>query len=191
MNEHKITESLIFYSMTIPDNLINLMVNEIEKMDENLFLESKVGKPQDSVLQKNIRNSKISWWYEDHWVTSIFSHYFNIANKNNWEYDLTYLKGIQVTKYENDGKYDWHCDYGTEFDSNHTRKLSATLLISDPNQFQGGDLEFIDYHGRVIVAPKLKGTMIIFDSRLPHRVSPLSVGTRISLVSWMLGPKLR
>ena len=38
---------------------------------------------------------------------------------------------------------------------------------------------------------KSKGTMIIFDSRIPHRVTPVTKGTRISLVAWMLGPKLR
>jgi PKHD-type hydroxylase len=191
MNEHKIAESLVHYPMAIPDDLIDLMTNEVQKINQDLFCESKVGKLEDSMSVKDIRNSKVSWWYEEHWVTSIFSHYFNIANKNNWEYDLTYLKAIQVTKYENNGRYDWHCDYGTEPDSNHTRKLSATLLISDPDEFEGGDLEFIDYHGRVNVAPRLRGTMTVFDSRLPHRVSPLISGTRISLVCWMLGPKLR
>jgi predicted 2-oxoglutarate/Fe(II)-dependent dioxygenase YbiX len=33
--------------------------------------------------------------------------------------------------------------------------------------------------------------MIIFDSRIPHRVTPVTKGKRISLVSWMLGPKLK
>ena len=55
----------------------------------------------------------------------------------------------------------------------------------------GTPMEFIDYHNNLIVAPKSKGTMIVFDSRIPHRVTPVTSGQRISLVTWMLGPKLR
>ena len=39
--------------------------------------------------------------------------------------------------------------------------------------------------------PKEKGTIIVFDSRLPHKVTPVTTGRRVSLVTWMYGPKLR
>ena len=114
-----------------------------------------------------------------------------MANRCNWEYDLTYLNGLQITDYDKDGHYTWHSDYGTSDDQRYTRKLSATLLVTDPSEYEGGELEFIDYHNNLLRSPKEKGTLIIFDSRVPHRVTPVLKGKRTSVVAWMLGPKLR
>lgn len=191
MEYHTIAHAAGYYPLAIPEELIDLIVAEVNNLEFEEFQEATIGPDGSQVIQTQVRNSKTAWWYEDHWVTSIFSHYFNKANRDLWEYDLTYLKGIQVTKYNEGDKYDWHCDYGAELVSEHTRKLSATLLVTDPNEFEGGDLEIIDYHGNNIKMEKSKGTMIIFDSRIPHRVTPVTKGTRISLVAWMLGPKLR
>jgi PKHD-type hydroxylase len=191
MPDHKIAQPAGHYEEIIPSELIDLMVKEVEKMSPDVYSEAKIGTLDDSVFSLEARNSRISWWYEQHWVSSIFSHYFNKVNREFWEYDLTYLEGIQVSTYEVGDHYTWHSDYGTSKDSRHTRKLSASLLITDPSEYEGGDLEFIDYHGNTTQAPKSKGTMIIFDSRIPHRVTPVTKGKRISLVAWMLGPKLR
>jgi len=191
MEQHKFARPVTYFTLAIPEELVDLMVAEVNNIDESSFQDATIGTYEKSVISIETRNSKINWWYEDHWVVSIFSHYFNRANRELWEYDLTYLKGIQITNYEEGDKYNWHCDYGTEPDTNHTRKLSATLLITDPESFEGGDLEFIDYHGNFITAPKTKGTLIVFDSRIPHRVTPVTKGKRTSLVAWMLGPKLK
>lgn len=191
MEEHKIAHPVAHYEYAIPDHLMDSIIKEVDKLGETQYTEASIGSLKDSVLSLEARNSKITWWYEDHWVCSIFSHYFNIVNRNFWEYDLTYLDGIQVTSYEENDHYRWHSDYGTSTDARHTRKLSASLLVTDPNEFEGGDLEFIDYHGNTVVAPRTKGTMVVFDSRIPHRVTPITKGKRVSLVAWMLGPKLR
>lgn len=189
--QHIVAHSVGYYPEVIPCELISLMEKEVKNIDTTLFSPGEVGTYSENSVDLKLRNSKITWWYEDHWVSSIFCHYFNRANRDLWEYDLTFLNGIQITSYDKDDHYTWHSDYGSEPDSNHTRKLSASLLISDPTEFEGGDLEFINYHGKVSPAPRTKGTMIIFDSRIPHRVTPVTKGKRISLVAWMLGPKLR
>ncbi len=191
MTEHKIASCAGHYQEVIPSDLIDLMVKEIDKLEPSVYSEAQIGSLDDPVFHLQTRNSKISWWYEEHWVSSIFSHYFNKVNRAFWEYDLNYLEGIQISTYEKDDHYAWHSDYGTSRDSRYTRKLSASLLITDPSEYDGGDLEFIDYHGNTSVAPKEKGTMIVFDSRIPHRVTPVTRGKRVSLVAWMLGPKLR
>lgn len=191
MEHHNIAHAVGYYPLAIPEELIDLIVAEVNNIEFEQFYESTIGPTGEQTLHPQIRNSKISWWYEDHWVTSIFSHYFNKANRELWEYDLNYLKGIQITKYNEGDKYDWHCDYGAENIAEYTRKLSATLLVTDPTEFEGGDLEIMDYHGNIVKMERSKGTMIIFDSRVPHRVTPVTKGTRISLVAWMLGPKLR
>lgn len=195
MNNHKMAKGVVFYTQKIPDKLVDLMIEELYELERHTNLEemqnAKIGSENSSKLDHSIRNSKLHWWYEDHWACSIFSHYIGIANRNVWEYDLNILQSIQVTIYNEDGHYSWHSDYGTSKDGNFTRKLSASLLLTDPSEYEGGDLEFVDYHNNIIKAPKQKGTMIVFDSRIPHRVTPLTMGKRVSLVTWMHGPKLR
>jgi len=193
MFEHKIAEPVTWYTKVIPDKLIDLMVEELEKINKEEFEVAQIGAGPYTVgvEDMSIRNSKINWWYEDHWVSSIFSHYIALSNKKVWEYDLNRLESIQITTYGSEGHYDWHCDYGTSTNPNFTRKLSATLLVTDPSEYEGGDLTFIDYHGRNVKAPKEKGTMIVFDSRIPHKVSRIKSGKRTSLVTWMYGPKLK
>ena len=189
--EHKISQPIGFFEQCIPSELIDLIVKEVDTINGNNYAKASIGSLSDCQIMEETRNSKISWWYEEHWVSSIFSHYFNKANRDIWEYDLNYLSGIQISRYDANDHYSWHCDYGTSTNAIYTRKLSATLLVSDPSNYEGGDLEFIDYHGNFISAPRKKGTMIIFDSRIPHRVTPVTKGTRLSLVTWMLGPKLK
>jgi len=35
------------------------------------------------------------------------------------------------------------------------------------------------------------GNAMVFDSRVPHRVFPVTEGTRYAVVAWAHGPKLR
>ena len=94
-------------------------------------------------------------------------------------------------KYNIGGKYDWHSDYGVSPKRGVYRKLSMTIQLSDPSEYEGGELEIVDYYNRTHIFPKEKGMFIVFDSRIPHRVCPVTNGTRMSLVGWANGPKLR
>ncbi len=51
---------------------------------------------------------------------------------------------------------------------------------------EGGDLE-LWYGGGVIQIPKNKGLTVIFPSFSMHRVTPITKGTRKSLVLWLGG----
>jgi PKHD-type hydroxylase len=190
-NTHIIAQDpFVFYEQIIPEKLVDLMVEELSQYDST-YVEGQIGDRTNGATFESKRSSKVSWMYEDDWICSIFAHYFHIANKEEWEYELNGLDGIQITRYDVNDHYAWHSDYGTAEDDRYTRKLSATILVTDPSEYEGGDLEFIDYHNNLVVAPRQKGTMVVFDSRVPHRVTPVTKGQRISLVTWMLGPKLR
>jgi PKHD-type hydroxylase len=67
------------------------------------------------------------------------------------------------------------------------RKLSAVLMLSDQNDYEGGELEIRD------VDPiKLnQGSIIIFPSPLFHRVKEVTKGNRFSAVAWAVGPAFR
>lgn len=191
---HRVADQpLIYYRETLPSALVDIMVDELKEMEEfNVpFHDAEVGGDSYGRTDHKVRNSKLNWWPEHHWACSVISHYIGLANRTYWEYDLNLLESIQISVYNKDGHYDWHSDYGTSVKGNWTRKLSASVLVSDPTDYIGGDLEFIDYHGNLVKTPKEKGTIIVFDSRIPHRVTPVTHGRRVSLVTWMYGPKLK
>ena len=82
----------------------------------------------------------------------------------------------------------------------YIRKLSFSIQLSDPEDYVGGELEFkvSNYNSRKrgdfnldepFHAPNKKGTIIIFDSRVKHRVREVKSGVRKSLVGWVVGPR--
>jgi len=70
------------------------------------------------------------------------------------------------------------------------RKLSLSVQLSDPAQYEGCDLEF---HGgnRTETAPRDRGAVIAFPSYVLHRVTPCTKGTRKALVAWTTGPQFK
>ena len=111
-------------------------------------------------------------------------------NQENYQFDVRGLENLQYSVYHGaeGGHYDWHFDYGPE---NPTpRKLSLTLQLTDPAQYEGGDLQF-QLSGQLAVAPRRRGALICFPSFVLHRVTPISSGTRKALVAWATGPDFR
>jgi PKHD-type hydroxylase len=74
--------------------------------------------------------------------------------------------------------------------NNSPRKLSMVLQLSDPSEYDGGDLEFY-VQSEPIKAEKKKGIVYVFPSWVLHRVTPVTRGTRRSLVMWIAGPKFK
>ncbi len=104
-----------------------------------------------------------------------------------YEFELQgFYEGAQVASYAPGGHYDWHMDLGT--DGFSTRKLSMSVQLSAPEDYQGGELEFIATDER---APTTRGSLIVFPSFVVHRIRPVTAGTRWSLVSWISGPAFR
>ena len=94
-------------------------------------------------------------------------------------------ESIQYTEYfDNGGHYDWHQDIGPGELS--IRKVSVTIQLSDSDEYEGGDLEFLR-GATPEQAPRGKGVAVLFPSYLLHRVTPLTGGTRRSLVLWLGG----
>ena len=191
VGDHKIAHSPIIFEDILPDYLLDFIERRVDEIEEEDWETAETGNAEEGGANPESRVCDISWIPEIDWVSTIFTHYFNIANREIWEYDLTELEAIQVTKYDKSHFYGWHSDYGTSSDKALTRKLSMSIVISDPDEYSGGKLQFIDYMGKVQSIDKARGAVVVFDSRTPHRVTPVLKGTRISLVAWFTGPKLR
>jgi len=80
-----------------------------------------------------------------------------------------------------------------EYKIGRVRKLSCTINLNSPGEYEGGNLKF-DYgphsdgerfHECTEIRPQ--GSMIVFPSFLEHQVTPVTSGTRYSLVLWSIG----
>jgi PKHD-type hydroxylase len=140
-------------------------------------------------IVESVRKSKIKWLYpndDSQWLYDKIINMVVEANKTMWNFNLySVIDSIQYTVYsEGGGHYDWHMDIGPGSISH--RKVSVTIQLSDPSEYEGGDLE-LWYGGGVIQIPKNKGLTVIFPSFSMHRVTPITKGTRKSLVLWLGG----
>ena len=179
------------------------------------FQEAQIGRSKinkDGRLDPKIRKTDIAFVEPDgnegNQVNEIAWHYLNQANEINasFNYKIDTFEAVQFTRYRNGGHYDWHRDLQESLISANgvMRKLSLTFCLSDPNKYEGGELQFYNGErprlgytladGTKIEAEQIKedirsqGSVIVFDSRDWHRVTPVTKGTRYSLVCWSVGP---
>jgi len=142
-----------------------------------------------STANDEIRKSKIKWLHHDDksaWVYDKIRDLSIQANNSIWKFNLhTILDSIQYTEYyEDGGHYGWHTDIGPGSISH--RKISVTIQLSDPSEYEGGDFD-LWCGGEFMTAPKKKGSVILFPSFTMHRVTPVTKGVRRSLVLWVGG----
>ena len=113
------------------------------------------------------------------------------VNGNHFGYEgMSITEPAQFTEYPKGGFYDWHMDaeVNCQFEP-PVRKISMTILLSPPSEFEGGDLEFMTEGNK---PPQLlQGQAIFFCSMIRHRVSKVKKGIRRSLVMWFGGPPFK
>ena len=124
-------------------------------------------------------------------ISRVAKNYFNFLNNQFYRYDLKNLFEFQLIKYDVGGNYHWHCDYGISPKRGMSRKLSMSIQLTSSEEYEGGELQVVDYANHTLMIPGDLGTVIVFDSKLPHKVWPVTWGQRISLVGWANGPRLR
>ena len=191
------TNTCCWYETRIPESLMKNILDDLEKVDKNIFIKSEVN-PQNSNIQNSIRKSKNCWIPSTYWIGGFLWHYIMTANKDNFLYDISHIEQdmIQYTHYDKGDYYNWHTDMDI-CDINEpdqlVRKLSFTLQLTNEDEYTGGNLEFADFDDSSyrFLVPKSRGTVIVFDSRTPHRVTPIESGIRKSLVGWVVGKRWR
>ena len=160
----------------------------IENLTSNLEWETAAIGQDDKTKVSNYRKSKIKWCPQNDewsWVYSKLHDMIVESNNSMWKFDLTSMsEQIQYTEYyEGGGHYDWHMDCGIGMQNR--RKVSVTVQLSSPDEYEGGDLDF--NIGTQLTAPRAKGAAVIFPSFYLHRVTPVTKGTRKSFVLWVGG----
>jgi len=171
----------------------------------NITEGKKLSKKEINNVQKKRKSDIV--WMRDRWIYKEIHPYIHEANrKAGWNFEWDFSESCQFTKYGVDQYYGWHCDsweepYNRPDDLNShgkIRKLSVTISLNDPSEYEGGNLEF-DFRNQVDWERNKKskinsckeirprGSIIVFPSFCWHRVAPVTKGTRYSLVIWNLG----
>ena len=215
---------LVYWTFSdLPSEMVDILIKDLKKYDkaiEDSTVRDTVGNPE---YAKDIRKSSNAWIDGSNWVAGFVWYYIMKANRENFMYDIEGLDSneVQYTQYQEGEYYDWHIDDDINrcmindklltSDDNHgeniailngqyIRKLSFSIQLSDPEDYEGGELEFKanSYSSEkrgdftlddTFFTPKKKGTIIIFDSRVRHRVCEVKSGVRKSLVGWVVGPR--
>lgn len=205
----------VWYFTDLPEKVVDIIEDDLKdkfdtKMEESLLYGASVNKDK--------RNSQSTWVPTSHWIAGFIWYYVQRANRENFLYDLTHIDGenMQYTRYGEGMFYDWHNDSSlqTHYKPSFTaingensvnnedlhkdflnksceqiRKLSFTLQLSHPDEYEGGNIEFMGLDEEKYIAPRQRGSIVFFDSRMKHRVCEVTKGVRKSIVGWVLGPR--
>ena len=144
------------------------------------------GNGVSGLVNESIRKSNVCWAPVNHWVEGIlYNHGLYACEAAGWGFQLGRPEPIQLTAYDKDAFYGWHEDWDPFSTSLLIRKVSVVALLSDPADFQGGELQFADG----VAVDMKRGTIVAFPSFSQHQVTPVTSGTRYSAVCWINGPR--
>lgn len=147
----------------------------------------------------NYRRSKVKFVNKGDYANR-FDYIFDIfwktvvpSNDDFFQFHISRLNFLQFTEYDASyqGEYKEHHDvFWINNDPVYHRKISATVQLSDPNSYDGGDFVF----GDGVAQPpsedaRAQGTILYFPSFIRHAVTPVTRGTRYSIVAWFEGKK--
>lgn len=124
-----------------------------------------------------VEQNDTNMWLFDKMLALVMS-----ANQK-FKFEVDFFEALQLAKYEVGQFYNWHVDLGPGHMGN--RKLSVTVQLSDSDSYEGGDLVLDD--GTDFMAPRELGSVTVFPSFMKHKVTPITKGTRYSLVVWASG----
>jgi len=133
---------------------------------------------------------------DSRWIYERLDQVITAANEA-YELPLTEMEVLQLSEYGPGDHFQVHSDFGY---LHATRHLSLSVQLTAPDAYQGGDLQFLgaqySHHEQGAaaawdqvtgVASRALGSATLFSATLPHRVAPITQGTRWSLVVWVRG----
>lgn len=194
-----------WFKSVIPERICNDILRYGQEQTKEIALTGNKQKQDLSEkellnIQKKRKSDVV--WMSDRWIYREIQPYIHQANEYaGWNFEWDWSEPCQFTEYKKGQFYDWHCDSYIEPYNNpdnpntygKQRKLSMTISLSHPEEYEGGDLEF-DFRNtdkgsqpKVCEEIREKGSIVVFPSFIWHRVTPVTKGTRHSLVCWNLG----
>ena len=183
-------EPFVWWEGGFTEQELNWLQDRAQKADQQAQVG---GDPQGAELAK-VRRSQVSWLNKNQdtaWVFEKLGHIASSLNAQYFRFDLTgFGEPLQLTNYDQSeqGMYGWHQDYGGK--NSPSRKLSLVLQLTDPSQYEGGNLQVMT-GGQPQTVRKQRGLVAAFPSYVLHQVTPVTSGNRQSLVAWVTGPAFK
>lgn len=165
----------------------------LQKKAKEATQEAQIGGENAGKVDSNIRRSELNWLNkteENKWVFERLAYVAARLNADYFGFDLTgFGEAIQLTNYHEarQGTYVWHQDFGS---SGISRKLSMVLQLSDPSEYEGGELQILTRKEPTTMQKK-RGLITVFPAWTLHQVTPVIKGTRQTLVAWISGPAFK
>lgn len=181
-------EPFVWWEGAFTEQELNWLQEKAKRAEDN----AQVGGANGAEVNKNVRRSQVSWLSNTPETTWVFEKLGEIASKMNAQHYRLELTGfgerLQLTNYDQSegGMYGWHQDYG----SGISRKLSIAVQLTDPSEYEGGNLQVITANTPQNIR-KQRGLIAIFPSYTLHQVTPVTQGSRQSLVAWVSGPSFK
>jgi PKHD-type hydroxylase len=138
----------------------------------------------------------IDWPCGINWVFDKMNTLVGYYNDTEFGFDLVGYEYMQYAEYHTGGHQRYHTDVRYNFDPAYVmegfRKLTVILMLSDPSEYEGGELSLnLSAEFRAEKLKLQKGQVLLFPSYMPHQVEPVISGVRKTLVVWPLGPKFK
>jgi len=104
-----------------------------------------------------------------------------------FHYNLEVAQDMQYLEYNGDrgDYYSWHSDYDPQTIDRPIRKLAYIIILSDPADYTGGELQFFEED--TTIKNLTYGDMILFPAFSRHRITPVTSGTLKMIVGWLGG----
>jgi predicted 2-oxoglutarate/Fe(II)-dependent dioxygenase YbiX len=159
----------------------------IESAERTGFQRSLVYNEEAVAVDKpDVRGSDTSTLgIEDHReFYAVIADLIKRINSERYRFAINGLDALQVIRYLPGARFKEHTDIGLGGSAH--RKISLILQLSDPGDYEGGDLLIAN-----TTVSRARGSGVIFPSWVPHEVHAVTSGLRYSLVTWAVGELFR
>lgn len=177
-----------FTEFVVCSGLLPHEVDRIESLWDRRQSQPAAVSGGDEMYVEELRKSAVVALEPEPKHAWIFDRIAGLASSVNFErygFDILGIhEPLQLAEYGVDDFFQWHMDFGPGPSS--CRKLSLTVQLSDPASYAGGNLQFM-INDQAVDAPRDRGSVVIFPSFVLHRVTPVTEGTRRSVVGWISG----
>ncbi len=147
----------------------------------------------NNVIDQNVRCTDISWLPSNDennvWIFKRLTDIVTDINKIYFNFNITTIQSLQYSIYQEGGFYKDHVDL-MHLSELGIRKLSFSVMLTDPEEYEGGELLLKTAASPTNTVNK-KGSIVFFPSYTLHEVTPVTKGTRKTLVGWVLGPNFK
>lgn len=180
-------EFIYFDQLFLPHEIER--INALWSDSESVGAVMSSGGPE---YKQELRKSDVHFIHhneDSRWIYDKLAGVVLQCNAQYFGFDLSgFEESLQLAKYGVDDYFQWHMDFGPNEISH--RKLSVTVQLTDPDEYEGGDLLF-RINDREEKAPRTRGTVVVFPSFIHHKVTSVTRGQRRSIVAWAAGRPFR